>query len=300
VSKQKTLTADRAVSTFTRTQHAYSGKYFPRLLAALLAVLCLLAGIPGAGSGISVQAEESTDDWLKLVYLGDFDTMESVSGNNIVGMDVLTEDDVSFLRIYLSPGGGDPYIYMPIGLIEEGVKCSEFKYLALRVRTKNEGYASLYFGTSDEPGLNEEKNQRFATSFKGGYGWETAVVDFSTHVKWTGYVSTARFDPYGTVPEGMEYIDIAWFAFVKSAEDLEKLDSALKDFEKVMAVTRMPVYATPNRTRPGDPVTPSAASASQEPDNAGLNTAVLVISTTVLVALIFLAVIAIIAKKRKT
>ena len=238
----------------------------------------------------------------KFVSFDDPGYLDFFSGNQIRFLEYGFEDGVGYARIYLNPMSADPFIYMPISVIEGGISCDEYKYCAVSVRSPYPTRSNLYFGTSNEGGLDESKNIPSVMGISENPDWETVVFYGASNAKWNGILSTARFDPYGNVPEGMEYIDIRWIAFVKSEEDLEDLDVSLEQLNQTDTYTRMPVYSTPDRTRPPENTfrpSPAELIVPEKNDTKkGISPVVLISVTAVLTLCIAVCVVGIIVIKK--
>ena len=269
------------------------------IVALLLLAVCLTAVFSAAQN---VYAEPAEIEGAKFVLLNDPGYLDFFSGNCIRNLEYVLEDGEGFARIMLTPMGMDPFIYMPISVIGEGINCDEYPYVAISVRSTYESGCNLYFGTSNEGGLDESKNLPSSNSITDKNDWETIVFHGKSNAKWTGLLTTARFDPYGAVPEGMEYIDIRWMAFVKNEKDLEKLDVSIKDLNQSEQFTRRPIYSTPNRTKPPEntfkPSVTSVVSDNTKTDR-GFSPAVLITVTGILVLCIAVSAVGIIIFKRK-
>ncbi|MBO7408080.1 MAG: hypothetical protein J6V14_10675 [Clostridia bacterium] len=283
----------------SRIKRAARLRSAPARCAVLAAVIMLLCTWLPLSSG-AADPEKLTD--AKYFTFSDPGYLDFVSGNSLTYFECLTEDDVTFARIHFVPSGGDPFIYMPVGMIEGGVSCDLYKYVAFRMRAKAGGSSNLYFGTSNEGGLDESKNQPSANSIADNDQWMTLVFDLSGHAKWNGFLSTARFDPYGNVPDGLEYIDIQWIAFVKEDKDLEKLDISLEELNHQDEYTRRPVFATPDRTKPPENTFRPAgvtAGVAEQTVRKGFSPAVLIIVSSVLLVAAASAAAGIIVLKKK-
>lgn len=263
-------------------------------LMIFISALFPLAAFAGADSG------EVSD--AKAFSFSDPGYLDFVSGSNIQSLDYLSEDDGGFMRVFFTPLGGDPFVYLPIGMIPDGINCDEYYYLAINVRSKFATHCQLYFGTSNESGLDESKNVRSVKGISGSGEWETVVYYFGDNFKWNGMLTTARFDPYSTVPDGMSYMDIRWMAFVKNEEDLAKIDASLKDIQEHETYTRRPVYSTPDRTRPPENTFRPAVSAmapESEASGKGFSSTVLIIVSSVLIVFAGIAAVGIVAFRSK-
>ncbi len=255
----------------------------------LAAIICL----PAAGAA-------SPDDVTDARYglFSDPGYLDFITGNQISALEYVVEDDIGFARIHFVHMGVDPFFFLPISLLGDAVNCNEYKYLAVRVRSEYETHCNLYFGTSLESSLDESKNMPSARGINGTGDWETVVFFFGDSLKWSGLLTSARFDPYGSIPEGMDYLDIAWFAFVKEEADLEKLDVSLDDFNTHETYTRRPVYSTPDRTKPPEntfkAVVTIDASAAEESTSRGFPPAVLIAVTTILSVAVAVSILGII------
>jgi hypothetical protein len=266
-----------------------------RYLTVLLVCLTVAALLAPASAGAS--PDELSD--ARYALLSDPGYLDFMTGNQIRNLEYVIEDGTGFARVHFQPSGVDPYIFLPLSAVGGAIDCSEYKYLAIRVRSDFETGCNLYYGTSVEGGLDESKNMRSARGINATGDWETVVFYFGDTVKWTGYLSTARFDPYANVPEGMDYMDIAWFAFVKKEADLEKLDVSLDEFNAHETYTRRPVYSTPDRTKPPENtfkaalVTPETA---DDPGNSrsGFSPVVLITVTAVLAVAIAVSALGIV------
>ena len=269
------------------------------ILACLAALILLFTSAvrPNAAAA----PEEVTD--AKYFIFSDPGYLDFLSGNALTYYEFLTEDGEPFARIHFAPSAIDPFIYMPVGLIDEGVSCDVYKYVAFRVRAKAASRSNLYFGTSNESGLDESKNQPSVNSISDDDQWMTLVFDLSAHAKWNGILTTARFDPYSGVPDGLEYMDIQWFAFVRTDKDLEKLDVSLEDLSHQDEYTRRPIFATPDRTKPPEntfrPAGVTAGIASNQTAGRGFSPAVLIVVSAVLLLCAACAVAGILVLKKK-
>lgn len=234
---------------------------------------------------------ESEESKFPAVYFNDIFFEDTISGNKLSQVVYMTEDNVSFLRIYANTGDRiDPFIYFPIGSIPEPVSCKEYYYLLIRVRASYPGNDSrLYFGTTVEPGLDENKSLPFYAPFRGNGKWETAVVEFKYSAHYDGFISTVRFDPYGNWPEGLEYIDIAWFGFVRSEKDLDSFEIFDPTGKDEYSYTREPVSATPDRTKSPRP-TPSGENSSVIDEKNAVSPAKGNLTLTVIISAVCLAV----------
>lgn len=272
---------------------------FRAIVTLMLAVICCAAVLSGNGR---VYAEPEKIEDAKFVILNDPGYLDFFSGNCIRNLEYGFEDGVGFARILLTPMGMDPFIFMPISVLGEAISCDEYPYVAISVRSPYPSRCNLYFGTSVEGGLDESKNLPSSNAISEDDGWETVVFYGRDNPKWGGLLTTARFDPYGAVPEGMEYIDIRWMAFVKSEKDLEKLDVSIEDFNQGDQYTRRPIYSTPNRTKPPEnSFKPSVTSVISEntQTSRGFSPAVLITVSGILVLCIAVSVVGIIIFKRK-
>ncbi len=271
-----------------------------RVIVTLLLLAVCLTAVLSVTPDFYAEPAEIED--AKFVLLNDPGYLDFFSGNCIRNLEYGLEDGEGFARILLTPMSVDPFIYMPISVIGEGISCDEYPYVAISVRSPFESKCNLYFGTSNEGGLDEAKNLTSFNSITDKNDWETVVFCGKDNAKWTGLLTTARFDPYGAVPEGMEYIDIRWMAFVKNEKDLEKLDVSIKELDQGELFTRRPIYSTPNRTKPPEntfrPSVPSAASGNTKTGR-GFSPAVLITVTGILVLCIAVSTAGIIIFKRK-
>ena len=267
----------------------------------IMALCMVIAASALLATGASAAPEKVTD--AKYILFDDPGYLDFFSGNQIRFLEYGFEDGTGYARIYLNLMGSDPFIYMPISVIEGGVSCDEYQYCAISVRSPYPTRCNLYFGTSNEGGLDESKNITSTLGISDSTDWETVVFYCASNAKWNGILSTARFDPYGGVPEGMEYIDIRWMAFVKSEKDLEGLDVSLDALNNHDTYTRMPTYSTPNRTRPPENTfRPSPAElivTENDQSKKGISPAVLISVTAVSVLCIVVCVIGIIVLKAK-
>lgn len=269
------------------------------LYAALLSAVMLLCSLTPA---FAAEADPGKVTDAKYFVFSDPSYLDFMTGNQVTYFEFMTEDGKPFARIHFTPMGNDPYIFMPVGMIEDGVQCDKYKYVAFRVRANSSSRSSLYFGTSNEGGLDESKNQPSVNNIGDTEQWMTLVFDLSAHAKWNGLLTTARFDPYGAVPEGLEHIDIQWIAFVKKEKDLEKLDVSLEDLSHQDLYTRRPIFATPDRTKPPENTfRPEGATAgiAAEKTNRGFSPAVLIIVSAVLLLCAASAAAGIIVLKKK-
>ncbi|MBO4327573.1 MAG: hypothetical protein J5950_09910 [Clostridia bacterium] len=266
------------------------------MLLFLTAVIAL-----SSGAYVSASPEELID--AKYIILNDPGYLDFFSGNVIASLEFGLEDGIGFTRVNFVPLGVDPFIYMPINVIREGVNCDEYPYVAISVRAAVRTGCNLYYGTSQEAGLDESKNIPSRIGISGSNDWETVVFYCGEYPKWSGTLSTARFDPYGTLPEGVDHIDIRWMAFVKNEEDLEKLDVSLEQMENNEQYTRMPIYSTPDRTKPPENTFRPSANTEIIPGkdsvNRGFSPAVLIIVSSLLVLSIAAATAGIILLKKK-
>ena len=267
-------------------------------LALIISAACAAVFLCGS-RGVYAEPDKISD--AKFVMLDDPGYLDFFSGSCIRNLEYGYEDDVGFARILLTPMGSDPFIFMPISLIEGGINCEEYPYVAISVRSPFPSRCNLYFGTSNEGGLDETKNLPSSNSITESGDWETIVFYGLGNAKWNGLLTTARFDPYGVVPDGMEYIDIRWMAFVKSEEDLEKLDVSIDDFNQSDVYTRRPVYSTPNRTKPPENTYRPEVTVyiSGSVTSGGFSPVVLITVTSVLVLCIAVCAAGIIVIKRK-
>ncbi len=273
-----------------------------RAVSFALAVLMITLAIAQFIAAPAFAEPEKVKD-AKYFLLNDPGYLDFFSGNQIRSLEFGTEGDVGFARIHLVPMGVDPFIFMPISLITDGISCDEYRYVAISVRSPYPSRCNLYFGTSIEGGLDEAKNIPSLNSITDSDDWDTVVFYCGGNAKWTGILGTARFDPYGGVPEGMDYIDIRWMAFVKEEKDLEDLDVSLDDLSGAGQYTRMPVYSTPDRTKPPEnsfkpDVTSQIVPVNTE-SKSGISPVVLIIVSSILTLCIIASAVGIIVIKRK-
>ncbi len=265
-------------------------------LAFFMAVFLFISLIAPAG----IRAAESDSI---LINFSDPMYLDFISGTNgIRGVDFVLEEKDAFIRVFFNQVHSDPYFFLPIALVKSGISCDKYRYVVMNIRTDSVGFSSsIYFATSNDGSLNEDKNVGSVNRITDSGEWESMVFDMGANVRWNGLLTSARFDPFGTVPEGLDHIDIRWIAFVKAEKDLEKLDEKLKDIDKVPVYTRRPVFATPDRTKPPENTFRPSGLSGEEPDSksGGFSPVVLITVTSVLAFFAASSLTAIIITRKK-
>ena len=109
---------------------------------------------------------------------------------------------------------------------------AEIRYKPVYRDDQTDTTVCMYFGTSEESGLNEKK--KVYTSLDGlepdEDGYYTVTLDFSDHEKWTGTVTILRFDPPNRA--GEYYVD--YIRFLEDPEAAAKAEAERKAKEEAM------------------------------------------------------------------
>ena len=197
------------------------GKRIAILILVILALNCVLTA--------------SADERPKLVVDSEFYADAFGSVNHV--SELYYENGA--IKITFTPGGNDPYIYLPVSLMGN-ILCDEYKVLAIKMKAPQTGTGNLYFATDRYNSLDENKNVR-TLEYRADGNWQIVTVDFSSNEYYEGIVTQFRFDAYPKSVDGV--LEIEWIAMFRSIEEVKEVEGGDEEEPE-----EPPKYPGPTRT----------------------------------------------------
>ncbi len=156
------------------------------------------------------------------------DTLSSLGGNNSTKAAHMTEGADSFVRFTADVNAGDPYQY--IHLPDTVIKCTEYRYLLLKVRRAEGSDLGLQvFFSTDEVGISEPASVR--PTYENTTDWQYLVVNLGASGSYAGLLKTLRLDYYLTVAgTSGRHVDLQYMALFKSEEAARAFRDNFEDF----------------------------------------------------------------------
>ncbi len=164
----------------------------------------------------------------------DKSTMSALGNSNQTKATYMTEDGVSFVRLQPDKDANDPY--QDIRLPDTLIKCSEYKYLLIKLRrSENSNLSAQVFFATDEVGISEPASVR--PNYADTADWQYLVVNLGASNAYAGLLKSLRFDyymscdGYGTPPMDVQYMALftseeAALAFHDNFEDFKVPDTS--------------------------------------------------------------------------
>ncbi len=166
----------------------------------------------------------------------------------------------------------DPYITMNVPLaandfFDDDLDCSKYKVLQIGVKVDaNHGNGGQIYYTTDES-TEPGETQVASLAYKNTTDFQALTVNFTKNRRWTGILTTLRYDVFGTLNADESTVNVYYVAFFETKADADA-------FAKVFAVKgydAFPVVATPtpkptNTPTPTPTATPDVTEAPVEPE----------------------------------
>ena len=159
----------------------------------------------------------------------------------------VTEGGESYLRLKASKDASDPFQF--ISLPNTVIKCSEYKYVAIRIR-RTEGSnlnAQLYFIT-DETDIGEAASIKWV--YEDTADWQTVILNLGDKDNYIGSLKALRLDYFQDSP-GEHHVDVQYIALFRSEEAARAFYGNFDDYadesynqEEVKDPTMNPDYST--------------------------------------------------------
>ncbi len=156
------------------------------------------------------------------------DTMSALGGGHQTKATHVTEDGVSFLRLQPDNNANDPY--QNISFPDTLIKCSEYKYLLLKLRRpENSNRASQIFFITDEVGISETASVR--PNYDDSADWQYVVVNLGASNAYGGLLKSVRFDYFQSCDGfGSPALDLQYMALFTSEEAARAFHDNFEDF----------------------------------------------------------------------
>ncbi len=156
-------------------------------------------------------------------------TMSALGGGHQTKATHMTENGESFVRLAAATNANDPY--QSINLPDTVIKCSEYRYLLLKLR-RSQGStteAQVFFVT-DETGISEAASVR--PSYADSTEWQYIVVNLGASGSYVGLLTSLRFDYYRSCEgKGNQWVDLQYAALFKSEEAARAFHDNFEDFK---------------------------------------------------------------------
>ncbi len=192
-------------------------------------------GTPDQLHGIPTKPALSEDiDYAPLMEavldFRDAGTMSFLGGGYQTKATHKIEGDEGFVRLSADANANDPYQY--INLPDTVIKCSEYRYLLLKVRRVKDSVPGLQvFFSTDEVGISEPASVRL--SYQDTADWQYLVVNLGSSGSYEGLLKILRFDYYLTCDgKSGQYADLQYMALFKSEEAARAFHDNFEDFEE--------------------------------------------------------------------
>ncbi len=156
------------------------------------------------------------------------ETLSAFGGSNATTTAYKTENGESFTRLQAADNAGDPYI--GIHLPDTVIKCSEYKYLLVKLR-RSEGseLASQMFFTTDTVSISEAASVR--KSYADTTDWQYVIYNLSASTAYAGLLQSLRFDYYTSCKDrGRQYVDVQYMALFTDEEAAKAFHDNFADF----------------------------------------------------------------------
>ncbi len=162
-----------------------------------------------------------------VIDFRDSTSMALVGGGHQTKAAQKTEDGETFLRLSADTHANDPY--QNISLPDTLIKCSEYKYLLIKLR-RSEGSVlqSQVFFTTDETGISEAASVR--PTYADTTDWQYVVVNLGVSGLYSGLLKTLRLDYYQNC-EGTQWLDLQYIALFQSEEAARAFHDNFEDFQ---------------------------------------------------------------------
>ncbi len=141
----------------------------------------------------------------------------------------ITANGDTFLHLAADTHANDPYQY--INLPDTVIKCSEYKYLLLKLRRSTGSVLqSQVFFTTDEVGISEAASMR--PTYADSTDWQYVVVNLGASGSYAGLLKALRLDYYQTCEgRGNQFLDLQYMALFKSEEAARAFHDNFEDFQ---------------------------------------------------------------------
>ncbi len=165
----------------------------------------------------------------------------------------------------------DPYIPANVAMAAydwfgEDIDCSKYKVVSIGVRVdENHGIGGqFYFGTDENPTLGE--GQVSTISYKNTLDFQAVTVNYTKVRKWSGYLTTFRYDVYGKLDAEESVVDVYYIAFFETKADADNFAKAFA--EKGYDVFPAVATATPKPTNTPTPTPTPTPDGYEDPTEA--------------------------------
>lgn len=154
----------------------------------------------------------------------------------------------------------DPYISANVAIaafdeFDEDIDCSKYKAVSIGVRVdENHGIGGqIYFATDENPEVGE--GQVTTISYKNTTDFQAVTVNFAKIRKWSGILTTFRYDVFGTLAAEESTVEVYYVAFFETKADADNFAKAFAE----KGYDAFPVIATPT-PKPTNTPTPTPTS----------------------------------------
>ncbi len=158
----------------------------------------------------------------------DKNNMSLLGGSNQTTASHQSDNGETFLRLSAAKDANDPYQYM--NLPEATVKCSEYKYVLMKIRrSSGSALASQLFYQTSEVSIGEASSVRPA--YQDTTDWQYVIANFGATSVYDGLLTGLRLDYFQSC-EGEQWLDIQYIAFFKSEEAALAFHDNFEDFKE--------------------------------------------------------------------
>ncbi len=140
------------------------------------------------------------------------------------------------VRLTATVSNGDPYIYYDASAAYNKLTASKYGRIVLKYRTNpnatsNVSELFLCSGAVSSPTAGASVTFELNTDGE----WHTEIIDLTSNSNWSGQVLGLRLDFFGGGETAGDYMDLAYLAFSKSAEEAEGYAKGTAEIPQVPA-----------------------------------------------------------------